>query len=111
MYNPAMASRDERLAQNEILFRQVNEKIVELSDRWGSSIDLVCECANTDCMARIELTLHEYEQLRQNPLRFALLSGHEIPDVEDVVARSDRYVVVEKHVETHDQVEAADPRS
>jgi hypothetical protein len=106
-----MSSREERLAENEILFRQVNERIVELSDQWGGSLDLVCECANAECLARIEATLHEYELLRQNPRRFAVLPGHEIPEIEDVVDRTTRYLIVEKHVETHDQVESADPRS
>ena len=106
-----MASRKERLAQNEILFREVNERIVELTDQWGGSFDLICECANDDCLAPIKLTLQEYEQLRQNPRCFAVLPGHEIPDIEEVVERHKRYLVVEKHVETHDQVESADPRS
>lgn len=57
------------------------------------------------------MTLHEYEQLRQNPLRFAVLPGHEIADIEEVVERNERFLVVEKHVETHDQVEAADQRA
>jgi hypothetical protein len=106
-----MASREERLAENEILFRHVNERIVELTDRWGGNLDLLCECANDQCTSRIELTLHEYERIRQNPRHFALLPGHEIREVEDVVERTERYVVVEKHAETHDQVESADPRS
>lgn len=106
-----MASREERLAENEVQFRKLNERISELSDRWGGSLDLVCECANEKCMARIELTLHEYEQLRQNPLRFAVLPGHEIADVEEVVERNERFLVVEKHAQTRDQVEATDPRA
>ena len=106
-----MASREERLAENEILFRRVNERIVELTDHWGGSLDLVCECANPECASMMKATLHEYEVLRQNPRRFAVLPGHEIPEIEEVVERNERYLVVEKHVETHDQVESADPRS
>ena len=74
-------------------------------------VPFICECANDDCLAPIKLTLQEYEQLRQNPRCFAVLPGHEIPDIEEVVERHERYLVVEKHVETHDQVESADPRS
>ncbi len=106
-----MTPREERLAENEILFRQVNERIVELTDRWGGNLDLVCECANDQCTSRIELKLDEYERIRQNPRLFALLPGHEIPGIEDVVERTERYVVVEKHAETRDLVESADPRS
>jgi hypothetical protein len=106
-----MSSREARLAANEDVFRHVNERIVELTDTWGGELDLVCECADIECTQRLFLTLGEYEQLRQNPRHFAVLNGHELPDVEDVVSRNDRYLVVEKHAETHEQVEEADPRS
>ena len=106
-----MASREERLAQNEILFRQVNERIVAITDQWSGNLDLICECADDKCTARMDLKLGEYEQLRQNSHRFAVLPGHEFPDIEEVVDRNERYFVVEKHVETHNQVEAADQRT
>lgn len=106
-----MSSREQRLAANEELFRQVNERIVELTDKWGGNLDLVCECANPECALRLELTLHEYEQVRQNPHHFAVLPGHEVHNIEDVIERHDRYLVVEKHAELHAQVEASDPRS
>ena len=105
--------RDRRLAQNEILFRRVNER---LAAGDGSSApprvhELVCECSDRECVNVLRIEAAEYEWLRQNPRRFAVLPGHEAPAVEDVVERHDRFVIVEKHVETHDQVEAADPRA
>jgi hypothetical protein len=106
-----MSSREERLAANEDLFRHVNERIAELTDTWGGQLDLVCECADPACTQRIVLTVDEYERVRQNSHHFAVLPGHEIPDVEDVLTRNERYVVVEKHVETHAQTEEADPRT
>jgi hypothetical protein len=106
-----MSSREERLAANEGLFRQVNERIVELTDTWGGELDLICECANNECTERVVLTVRQYEELRHDPHRFAVLPGHEIPDIEDVIESNDRYLVVEKHVETHQQVEESDPRS
>jgi hypothetical protein len=106
-----MSSREERLAANEDFFRQVNERIVELTDTWGGELDVVCECARVDCIERLALTLDEYEHLRQSPARFAVLPGHEIPDIEKVVERNDRYLVVEKQGEARAQVEESDPRS
>ena len=93
-----MTNREERLAQNEVLFRNVNERIMELDDEWQLSHDLICECANTGCMAVMRMSLAEYRSLRLDPQRFGVLPGHEIPDVEVVVERNDRYLVVEKHV-------------
>jgi hypothetical protein len=108
----AVPKRDERLAQNEILFRQVNERLASTDGGRSAllELDLVCECSDRDCLKVLTIEVAEYEWLRQNPRRFAVLPGHEAPAVEDVVERHDRFVIVEKHVETHDQVEAADPR-
>ena len=108
----AAPKRDQRLAQNEIVFRRVNERLVssEGGEAASQELNLVCECTNADCLQALTIELAEYEWLRQNPHRFAVLPGHEAPAVEDVVERHDRFVIVEKHVETHEQVEAADPR-
>ena len=104
--------RDRLLAQNEILFRRINER---LAAGDGTSLpqvlELVCECSDRECLSVLRIATAEYEWLRQNPRRFAVLPGHEAPAVEDVVERHERFVVVEKHVETHEQVEAADPRT
>ena len=48
--------------------------------------------------------------MRENTTRFIVVSRHEITDVEDVVERHDRYVVVQKHPETWDIVQETDPR-
>jgi hypothetical protein len=106
-----MSSREERLARNESVFRLINEQISKVSNPPRRDIDLVCECAATKCIQPLHMNHQEYERLRQNPRRFAVLPGHEIPDIETVVERNDRYLVVEKHVETHEQVENTDPRS
>jgi len=107
--------RDERLAQNEVMFRRVNERIVSdlRARRAGTSpeLEIVCECSDRECLRVLRIEVAEYEWLRLNPRRFAVLPGHEAPAVEDVVERHDRFVVVEKHAETHGQVDAADPRS
>jgi hypothetical protein len=105
-------NREERLAQNEIVFREVNERIKELeSGSWEShEIDFMCECADATCMAVITLKPAEYEALRRNPRQFGVLPGHQIEDVERVVESRPGYLVVEKHLETVEQVEEADPR-
>jgi hypothetical protein len=109
---PRVSKRDERLAQNEVMFRRVNERIAaDRRDGARDELELVCECSDRDCLRVLRIEVAEYEWLRLNPRRFAVLPGHEAPAVEDVVERHDRFVVVEKHAETHGQVDAADPRS
>lgn len=93
----------ERLAKNEALFREVNSRIRDLSERWElESPDLiafVCECSRVGCADPVQLTLDEYEQVRANRARFFLVPGHEDGRVDGVVERHDRYVVVEKDLE------------
>jgi hypothetical protein len=72
--------------------------------------EFVCECGDSECLERIELTDAEYEKLRADPLLFAVVRGHEIPDVEDVVVRDDRFDVVRKHIEEGVIARETDPR-
>jgi hypothetical protein len=38
----------------------------------------------------------DYEDVRSDPTHFAVLPGHEIPDVEEVVGRNEGFLVVRK---------------
>jgi hypothetical protein len=111
-------SRDERddrrkhqIARNEALFREVNERVQEVSeDRATLMTDFVCECGNTDCTDTVQLRDEECEHVRADPLLFAIVPGHEIPDVEEVVAENQRFYVVRKHVEEGIIAKQTDPR-
>jgi hypothetical protein len=91
-------SRQQRVAKNEALFRQVNERIDEVNEELGESglSDFLCECGDDDCTAPIRLTLAEYEEVRSNPTHFAIARGHDVIDVEQVISETDRFAVVEK---------------
>jgi transcription initiation factor TFIID subunit TAF12 len=91
--------RKHQIARNEALFREVNERVQEVSeDRATLTTDFVCECGDTKCTDTIPLRDEEYEHVRADPLLFALVPGHEIPDVEEVVAEHERFNIVRKHV-------------
>jgi hypothetical protein len=95
-----VTERERRIGRNEEVFRRVNEQIEQVNEAFGSvagTMTLVCECGDTSCIEQIELTPEEYERLRSDATWFAIRPGHEIPDVEDVIERGDRYWVVEKH--------------
>jgi hypothetical protein len=110
-----MTTRDERIGLNEAVFREVNERIEELADSFdlGSApLDLICECGKADCVQRISMPRAEYEELRSDPHQFALYPGHEISDVEIVVARRKGYDIVVKNQGVPEQIaEQTDPRS
>jgi hypothetical protein len=90
----------ERAEKNERLFRELNERIYEMAASLLATgpphVEFICECAREGCLDRIELTLDEYLGLRTNRAHFALVSGHELLDVESLVAEHERYTVVAK---------------
>jgi hypothetical protein len=110
-----MDERARRVGANEALFRHVNERILEVGERFGigaAEADFVCECGDASCTELVALTLEEYEAVRVSPYRFFVVPGHDISDVEDVVEHHQRYDVVEKHAGEAAAVAAAtDPRT
>ena len=95
-----MEERETRIGKNEAVFREVNERLKEIGESFSlvaERADFICECGNATCAEPIQMPLDEYERVRANPTWFAIRPGHEIPDVEFVVERHDRYDVVEKH--------------
>jgi hypothetical protein len=93
-----MSQREFRVGNNERLFREVNERINRIQEDFGQAhaFEIVCECGAQGCLERITLTHDAYTRLRANPRTFAIVPGHEAPDVEDVVERNEQYYVVEK---------------
>jgi hypothetical protein len=111
-----MDSREKRLAQNEALYREVNERIQELARRQDASggagygYAYFCECANADCNLQIAVPTDVYEWVRSESNRFVVAPGHETPEIEDVVRTEADYRVVEKQGEAARYVEHLDPR-
>jgi hypothetical protein len=105
-------NREERVAQNEILFRQVNERILEIEgERWRvDPVDFMCECGDASCTRAVQLAVVDYERLRSDPTHFGVIPGHELLDVEQVVERHPHYLVVEKTGAPGRQAADADPR-
>ena|ERR1044071_8656377 len=106
-------NREERVAKNEILFRQVNERILEIEgDRWRvDPVDFMCECGDVTCTRVVQLSVDEYERLRSNPQHFGVIPGHELLDLEQVVEKHPQFFVVEKSGGPGQQAAAADPRA
>jgi hypothetical protein len=100
----------QRVATNEAAFRKVNEGM-EVGQDPSGLLTFVCECGRLGCTKLIQLTRSEYEGIRANPRRFAILDGHEILEAEEIVERHDRYLVVEKASGPESEiVEHTDPR-
>jgi hypothetical protein len=111
---PPLPSPGDRAARNEALFRQVNERVREVSEAFAvldpSPVDFICECALPDCAEPVALQLHEYEAVRSVPTHFVVLPAHVLPEIERVVADHGSYVVVEKLAGEQEIARATDPR-
>jgi hypothetical protein len=101
-----------RLAENEVLFRQKNraiekgfKNIKELAkaDNQDGFIDdkdlrlqFFCECSDENCHKRIPLTRRQYDSIHKADDRFVVICGHEIPEVEHIIEKTDSYCIVQK---------------
>ena len=104
-----LEDRRRRAATNQSLFRDVNERIEEIAS--GSFASFVCECMNARCDERVDVTVERYEKIRAHPTWFFVLPGHEVLEVEAIVERADRYLIVEKLGAGETVAEKFDPRS
>jgi diaminopimelate decarboxylase len=101
-YNrPDMDARDERSAKNEALLREVNDRIEEVGKRLqvlpdGQLLEFRCECGRAACEDFISMAVEAYEQVRSDNDQFAVVPGHENEEIERVVERTERYVIVDK---------------
>jgi len=101
-------TREGRAARNELVFRAVNEQIVQLTERFRAQlreIDIICECADVSCTGAIRINLENYEAIDRVTNAFVVTPGHEDAYVEAVIAQTDGYLVVRKQGLAGDIVE------
>jgi hypothetical protein len=94
-----MSVRQDRLVENQKLFRRANEYLegaVEDSVSSEEGIPFLCECADDDCLGRVELTLVQYGGVRSHEDRYFMLPGHELAEGEAVVEEHDDFHVTQK---------------
>jgi len=88
----------EKAARNQVVFREVNERIAELTglvSQTGVNL-FICECSDPGCAEAVEITAAEYEAVRADGCRFVIVNGHQMPEIERVVEGNSRFLVVEK---------------
>jgi hypothetical protein len=105
--------REQRLINNEALFRAANERMAAWEEQHTEDPTeaYFCECADTECREKVWLHQHEYEAVRAHPLHFFVVAGHEVPDVERVIEEHAGWLVVKKPAGVTDLAVATDPRS
>jgi hypothetical protein len=112
-----MGAREERLGANEALFREVNERVAEVAEQFlagetPATVNFSCECGDGACVEKMAMSVGEYEAVRAEATQFAVVPGHEVPDIERVVARHPNYFVVQKQDPDAEEIaRETDPRT
>ena len=97
-YGVTTGPRYERKFHNQALFRSVNERIAELSAKFGEQGDaglltFICECPQIGCRAFVRAPLEVYDRIRDDSALFLVLKGHE-NGCEPIVADLGSYLIV-----------------
>ena len=106
-----MNEHDQRIAMNEALLREVNERIRDVGKRLqvlpdNEELDFRCECGRPECDEFLHMKASDYQRVRADNDRFAVLPRHEDAKIERVVAQGAGYLVVDKRPEVEPLVGA-----
>jgi hypothetical protein len=123
-------SSEHRLAENEAMFRRINEQVQTGYDETNrlaqedsqpefkvstvsinTPLQFYCECADENCAQRLTISVQEYKDIHQNRKQFVIVPGHQVTSVEKVVAEKPAYTVVEKNVRPPEEPETMHPTS
>ena len=93
-----MASRHERLAENQRIVRGANERLEELiHDRAdGANVPFLCECADEYCLGRVDLSTADYYAIHVDRSQYVIVDGHPRISGELVIEQVDGYQIVRK---------------
>lgn len=106
----------ERVARNDALFREANERIRSTADSMefdhSEALPFLCECADESCTTVLQLSQDEYEAVRAHPTHFINARGHAVNGGRwvRVLDEFDRYTVIEKIGEAAEIVAELDSR-
>lgn len=107
------SASEEHLAENEVIFRQYNERIQKeletlsqeasaegntLEKHTDLPLHFFCECSDENCGKRIVMKPSDYKKMHKNSSQFLILPGHRVAAIEKVVREEPTYMVVEKYM-------------
>ena len=91
--------RDTRREENQKLFRHGNESLHRAAVDAGSEmspVPFLCECADEDCLGRVELTPGQWEDMTAKPNHYVMIAGHLRSEGEEVVGSIRKYEIARK---------------
>lgn len=101
-------------AANQNQFRDLNERVMEVNARFGDAdghtVEVFCECGRQGCAERVAITRTAYEHVRSDGSTFAMVAGHEVGIVEEIIERGPDYVIARNVGLAEGIARDADPR-
>jgi hypothetical protein len=94
-----MSRRDQHKEQNQQIFRAANERMQQVIDGqipYGTVLPFLCECADHDCLGRINMDASDYEGIHIDRDHYIILRDHPTMAGENVVEEQDGYDIVSK---------------
>lgn len=108
----SMSLSEQRMAENEVVFRQNNEKIqrgfesiktvaieekeAASYERYDNPVPFYCECSDENCHKRVQLSPSRYREIHIKRNRFVIVPGHQVVSIEKVITEEKEYSIVEK---------------
>lgn len=91
-------NRNEHLQQNFAELKQVAEEEGQESFLEGMDnvLEFYCECSDANCRKRLRVKANRYQQVHKRRDQFLVLPGHEVLQIERVVAAEPEFFIVEK---------------
>jgi hypothetical protein len=101
-----------RMEENEAVFREYNETAIkrlqsakqeeqkaDVKKSDELKLHFYCECADENCQERIALKPSDYQIYHRERDQFIIINGHEVEEIEDILAQTEDFTVVRKHNE------------
>ena len=88
----------EEMFDVQTLFRQVNERVVDVNAGLGRTVriaEFVCECRDPECSEQLTLSVAQFDAIRSHPNRHVVRPGHVEPTCERTVEAHNGFAVVE----------------
>lgn len=92
-----LVNRDTRREENQKLFRGGNESLHDAAVNAGVAVvPFLCECADLDCLGRVEVAPGEWEAVAAKENHFLMIAGHRRSEGEEVVGQLGGYQIARK---------------
>ena len=95
-----MDADSERGRHNQREFRYANRRFFDAltnsTSPDGQLIPFLCECADDDCMGRVEITAWRYEDIHAEERQYLILPGHKRVAGEEIMEENPYYEIVKK---------------